>query len=86
MSDDPKMGVVDADCKVHGMRNLFVTGSSVFPTSSTDMPTLTLVALAHRLSTHLRTQLFKTRPADVGSIVPFARATKNVVASSVSGH
>ena len=54
MSADPSLGVVDANCRVHGMQNLYISGSSVFPTSSTDMPTLTLVALAHRLSTHLR--------------------------------
>jgi choline dehydrogenase-like flavoprotein len=86
MSDDPNMGVVDADCKVHGVRNLYVTGSSVFPTSSTDMPTLTLIALAHRLSAHLRTQLLKKRPVDVAAILPFARAAHNVYAQSVSGH
>ena len=51
---DPKRGVVDADCRVHGMSNLFVAGSSLFPTGSTVNPTLTLVALALRLSDHLK--------------------------------
>jgi choline dehydrogenase-like flavoprotein len=54
MSADPRQGVVDANCKVHGMRNLYVAGSSVFPTCSNDMPTLTLMALAHRLADHLQ--------------------------------
>lgn len=53
MHNDPSRGVVDADCRVHGVRNLFVAGSSVFPTAGNDTPTLTIVALAHRLSDHL---------------------------------
>lgn len=54
MSDDPKLGVVDRDCKVHGIHNLYVAGSSVFPTSSAFNPTMTLVALAYRLADHLK--------------------------------
>ena len=53
MSDDPKQGVVDSDCRVHGMSNLFVAGSSVFPTPGGATPTLLLVALAVRLAEHL---------------------------------
>ena len=44
MSNDPKRGVVDAECRVHGLSNLFVAGSSVFPTAGSGTPTLTLVA------------------------------------------
>jgi choline dehydrogenase-like flavoprotein len=54
MSDDPKQGVVDSDCRVHGMSNLFVAGSSVFPTPGGATPTLLLVALAVRLADHLK--------------------------------
>lgn len=54
MSDDPKLGVVDRHCRVHGMANLFVAGSSVFPTAGSGTPTLTLVALALRLADHLK--------------------------------
>jgi choline dehydrogenase-like flavoprotein len=54
MSDDPKMGVVDANCKVHGIANLHVAGSSCFATSGSANPTLTLVALSLRLSDHLK--------------------------------
>lgn len=54
MHDDPTKGVVDADTKVHGIDNLYVCGSSVFPTSGMANPTLTIVALAHRLAAHLR--------------------------------
>jgi len=54
MSDNPRTGVVDRNCQVHGVRNLFVAGSSVFPTSGYVNPTLTIVALAIRLTDHLK--------------------------------
>lgn len=54
MSDDPKQGVVDRNCRVHGMTNLFVAGSSLFPTAGGATPTLMLVALALRLADHLK--------------------------------
>jgi len=53
MHDDPARGVVDANGRVHGMANLWVTGGSVFPTCGHANPTLTIVALALRLGTHL---------------------------------
>jgi len=53
MSDDPAVGVVDAHCRVHGIANLHVAGSSVFPTGGWANPTLTLVALALRLAERL---------------------------------
>ncbi len=54
MSADPRHGVVDADCRVHGMANLWIAGSAVFPTSGQANPTLTIVALALRLAARLR--------------------------------
>ena len=57
MSDDPKQGVVDRDCRIHGMENLFVAGSSVFVTGGSSTPTLTIVALALRLADHLKRDL-----------------------------
>lgn len=45
--------VVDSDCKVHGVKNLFIAGSSVFCTSGNANPTFTLTALASRLGIHL---------------------------------
>ena len=54
MHDDPKQGVVDADCKVHGIANLFVAGSSVFPTYGASNPTMNLVALTLRLAHHMK--------------------------------
>ena len=57
MHADPKQGVVDADARVHGVANLYVAGSSVFPTSGSANPTLTIVALALRLADHLKQEL-----------------------------
>ena len=54
MHRDPKQGVVDPDCRVHGIANLFVAGSSVFPTGGHSVPTLTIVAMALRLADHLK--------------------------------
>ncbi len=57
MHTDPTVGVVDADCRVHGVRNLYIAGSSVFPTYGCSNPTLTVVALALRLADHLKKRL-----------------------------
>jgi choline dehydrogenase-like flavoprotein len=54
MHADPKQGVVDANCRVHGIGNLYIAGSSVFPTYSSDDPTLTILALTLKLSDHLK--------------------------------
>jgi choline dehydrogenase-like flavoprotein len=56
MANDPRRGVVNADCRVHGIANLYVAGSSVFTTSSTVNPTLTIVALALRLADHVQSR------------------------------
>lgn len=63
MSTNPRLGVVDEDCQVHGISNLYVTGSSVFPTSGLSNPTLTIVALAIRLADHLKMQMGATAEA-----------------------
>jgi choline dehydrogenase-like flavoprotein len=57
MSADARKGVVDENCRVHGTTNVFVAGSSVFPTAGWAPPTLTIVALALRLADHLRRTL-----------------------------
>ncbi|MDH3640082.1 MAG: GMC family oxidoreductase, partial [Gammaproteobacteria bacterium] len=54
MSDSPQTGVVDRNCKVFDVDNLYVTGSSVFPNIGHTNPTLNLVALALRLADHLK--------------------------------
>jgi choline dehydrogenase-like flavoprotein len=56
MSATPRDGVVDPDGAVHGVGNLFIAGSAVFPTSGHANPTLTIVALALRLAAHLKEQ------------------------------
>lgn len=57
MHESPRQGVVDQNCQVHGVENLFVAGGSVFPTSGFANPTLTIVALALRLADHLKERL-----------------------------
>ncbi len=54
MHADPHKGVVDPDCRVHGIDNLFIAGPSVFPTSGYANPLLTIVALSLRLADHLK--------------------------------
>ncbi len=57
MADDPAQGVVDKNCRMHAIDNLYVAGSSVFTTGGHANPTLTIVALALRLADHLKSQL-----------------------------
>jgi choline dehydrogenase-like flavoprotein len=57
MHADARQGVVDADCRVHDCANLYVAGSSVFPTGGYANPTLTIVALAARLADHIKSRL-----------------------------
>lgn len=62
MSNDPKEGVVDANCKVHNIANLYIAGASCFTTAGAPNPTLTLTALSIRLSDHLK-QTIKAKSA-----------------------
>jgi len=57
MHNDQRQGVVDKNCRVHAMHNLYIAGASVFPTGGIGTPTLTLTALAIRLADHLKTEL-----------------------------
>jgi choline dehydrogenase-like flavoprotein len=54
MHTDPRHGVVDPDCRVHGLANLFIGGPSVFPTGGYANPVLTIVALSLRLADHVK--------------------------------
>jgi choline dehydrogenase-like flavoprotein len=54
MHRDPAHGVVDENCRVHEMDNLYIAGGSVFPTGGYANPSLTIVALSLRLADHLR--------------------------------
>jgi choline dehydrogenase-like flavoprotein len=55
MSDTIETGVVNRDCRAHGINNLYIAGNSVFPTGGYSNPTLTVIALAVRLADHLKT-------------------------------
>ena len=59
MHNDPLKGVVDKNCKVHSVNNLFIGGSAVFSTSGVANPTLTIVALSLRLANHLDSEFLK---------------------------
>lgn len=57
MSLNPRLGVVNEHCQLHGISNLYIAGSSVFPTSGLSNPTLTIVALAIRLADHIKVSM-----------------------------
>src|SRR5581483_7921509 len=54
MHESPAHGVVDPDCRVHGINNLYIGSSAVFPTSGHSNPTLTIIALCLRLADQFR--------------------------------
>lgn len=54
MNDNPRLGVVDSDCRVHGVTNLYIGSSSVFPTGGRTSPTLTIIALSLRIADRLK--------------------------------
>ena len=57
MTESSNYGVVDSNLKMFGLSNLFISGSSVFPTSSIVNPTYTIIALSLRLGNHIANQL-----------------------------
>jgi choline dehydrogenase-like flavoprotein len=63
MHVDPSQGVVDADCRVHGMANVYIAGSSVFPTGGYANPVLTTIALTLRLADHVKARLERAAAA-----------------------
>jgi choline dehydrogenase-like flavoprotein len=65
MSASPNEGVVDADAKVHGIENLYVAGSSIFPTVGSANPTLTLMATSLKLADQLRMRVLKEQEAAI---------------------
>jgi choline dehydrogenase-like flavoprotein len=54
MHESPQQGVVDPDCRVHGVDNLYIGSSAVFPTSARSNPTLTILALCLRMADRLK--------------------------------
>jgi len=53
MGTNPETSVVDVNCKLHNVDNLYIASASVFPTSSQANPTLTIVAMSLRLADHI---------------------------------
>jgi len=56
MAEDPRCGVVDANCEVHGVRGLFIAAPSVFPTAGYANPVLTITAMAVRIADHVKSK------------------------------
>jgi choline dehydrogenase-like flavoprotein len=67
MSDDPRQGVVDRDCRVHGIANLYVGGSSVFASVGYANPTYSIDQLALSLGDHIGDELRGTPGAGAGT-------------------
>jgi choline dehydrogenase-like flavoprotein len=66
MHRDSRRGVVDEHCRVHTTSNVYVAGSSVFPTGGWAPPTLTIVALALRLADHAHARLTRGDTPEAG--------------------
>ena len=60
MNDDPSAGVVDRDCRAHGIANLFIADASFMPTSAAINPSLTIAANALRVSAEIDRQILKS--------------------------
>lgn len=83
MGTNPRVSVVNADCRVHGIDNLYIAGGAVFPTSSQANPTLTIVALALRLGAHLQSSEERRRVLQItSSEEPSPRSRRSSVSSS----
>jgi choline dehydrogenase-like flavoprotein len=76
MGMDPRTSVVDDQCQVHGVRGLYVTGASVFPTVGHANPTLVIVAMAIRLADRLRSDIRTRRRLAVADTT---RATETLL-------
>lgn len=73
MHTDARQGVVDADCRVHGIANLYIAGSSVFPTGGYVNPTFTIIALAIRLADRLRLDLAERLRPEISGLAADVR-------------
>jgi choline dehydrogenase-like flavoprotein len=82
MSANPRSGVVDPDCKVHSIGNLYVSGGSVFPTSGHANPTLTILALSLRLADDLASQFRQPIAVMTGSSLLPERHVAQPIASN----
>lgn len=85
MSEHPAQGVVDRNCRVHGMNNLFIAGTSVFTTSGHANPTQTALALAIRLADHLKIEGVKMEPTPALSVTAPSRRVRLARPTSKAG-
>ncbi|RFB73790.1 MULTISPECIES: aldo/keto reductase [unclassified Herbaspirillum] len=76
MHDDPQLGVVDRHCQVHGVVNLHIASSSVFPTTGEANPTFLAVALAARLADRLAQRLSAPVADDAATSMGTARTAR----------
>lgn len=79
MGTSPASSVVDADGRVHGVHNLYIGGSSVFPTAGSANPTYTIAALAIRLAEHLKKQIGESAGSSINEPTSSATALRVVV-------
>jgi choline dehydrogenase-like flavoprotein len=84
MGSDRRSSVVNANCRVHGVDNLFIAGSATFPTSSQANPTLTVVALALRLAEHVQVLLRPMTPTVRTGNAPAAPPSASGIARSLT--
>lgn len=80
MHASPAHGVVDSDCKIHSVRNLYVAGSSVFTTGGGNFPTMTLAALALRLGDYLGQKIQRENVEEI--ITPNERSQSSLSAAA----
>ena len=64
MGTEPRTSVVNPDCRIHGIENVYLAGGSVFPTSGCANPTYTMVALSIRLAAHLKSKVLECDPTE----------------------
>jgi choline dehydrogenase-like flavoprotein len=79
MSDNEHMGVVDRNCKVHGVENLYIAGSSVFPTGGHANPTLMIIAMALRIADTLRRPEAWAASVRIGSAIQETQPAEELV-------
>lgn len=65
MHEDPKQGVVDANCRIHGVSNTFIASSAVFPTGGYANSTLTIIALAIRVADRVKQELASSQAVNM---------------------
>lgn len=68
MAANAQDGVVDPDCRVYGLDNLYIASSSVFPTGGFANPTLSIVALGYRVVDHVLAKMTRVHASNRASV------------------